>query len=215
MLYRDALVMYDRETLTLWSQVDGRAIRGPLRGQTLQPLPSVHAMWKEWKTLYPESLVLEKHGEFRSPYETYNRSSRLGIFGRRLSNSVLPPKERILGIRYNGVETAFPLNDVRQAGVVQAEVGGVPVILMAAGPALPVVAFERAVNGRVLTFARGGTPVPELQDLETHSLWRVSDGMAIDGPLKGQRLVRAAASPAFWFGWQGFFPRSTVWKNSR
>ena len=47
MRYRDALVMFDRETSTLWSQVDGRAIKGPLAGQVLQPVPSIHATWQE------------------------------------------------------------------------------------------------------------------------------------------------------------------------
>lgn len=108
MLYRDALVMYDRETGTLWSQIDGRALKGPLVGQVLQPVPSIHATWKEWRTLYPESLILKKDGFYRSSYEEYNRDqSRLGIFGRRMNRSALPPKERILGIRYNDAATAF------------------------------------------------------------------------------------------------------------
>ena len=215
MLYRDALVMYDRETETLWSQVDGRAIKGSLMGQMLQPIASVHATWNEWKALYPDSLVLKKQGEVRSPYEDYNGDpSRLGIFGRRLESSALPPKERILGIRYNDAATVFVLKDVRQAGIVHAEVGGVPIALAALAPNLPVVAFERRVNGRVLTFSRGESTVPTLKDAETHSRWRVSDGVAADGPLKGERLVRATVYPAFWFGWQGFFPRSDVWRTS-
>ncbi|MBI4521491.1 MAG: DUF3179 domain-containing protein [Gemmatimonadetes bacterium] len=55
MLYRDALVMYDRQTGTLWSQVDGRGIQGALAGARLEPLPSIHATWKEWRATYPTS----------------------------------------------------------------------------------------------------------------------------------------------------------------
>jgi hypothetical protein len=216
MLYRDALVMYDRETGTLWSQIDGRAIKGQLAGDVLQPVASVHATWKEWKSLYPDSVVLEKHGEFRSLYESYNRDpSRLGVFGRRPEDSTVPPKERILGVRYNDTATAFVLKDVRQAGVVQAEVGGLPIVLASLAPNLPVVAFERRVNGRILTFARTVSATASLEDAETHSRWRLSDGAAVDGPLKGERLTRATVYPAFWFGWHGFFPRSDVWKPSR
>lgn len=213
MLYRDALVMYDRETSTLWSQVDGRAIEGPLAGQALRPLASIHATWKEWKALYPESVVLKKTGtdEFRSAYETYNRSSNLGIFGRRLPNSVLPPKERVLGVRYNGTATAFTLKGIRQAGLVQTDVGGVPIVLASTGPNLPVVGFERRVDGRVLTFSRTDVTT-ELADDETHSRWRISDGVAVDGALKDTRLQRVITFPAFWFGWVGFFPRSSVWR---
>lgn len=213
MLYRDALVMYDHETGTLWSHVDGRALKGALVGQTLQALPAMHAAWQEWKTLYPESLVLRKQGERESSYEDYNRDpSRVGIFGRRLKDSALPPKERILGVRYGDSATAFVLKDVRQAGLVNAEVGGVPVVLASLSPNLPVVAFERRVGDRVLTFDPTQSPT-ELEDTETRSRWSVADGAAIEGPLKGERLRRAIAYPAFWFGWQGFFPRSSIWKR--
>lgn len=34
-LYRDSLVMYDRETGSYWSQIDGKALRGPLTGKKL------------------------------------------------------------------------------------------------------------------------------------------------------------------------------------
>jgi hypothetical protein len=54
MLYKDGLVMYDRQTDTLWTQVDGRAVRGKLAGQQLQIVPAIHATWKEWRALYPE-----------------------------------------------------------------------------------------------------------------------------------------------------------------
>ncbi len=213
MLYRDALVMYDRETSTLWSQVDGRAIKGPLAGQVLQPLAAVHATWEEWKGLYPGSVVLKKQGERGSSYEEYSRdSSRLGIFDRRLKNSVLPPKEQVLGIRYNGAATAFVIRDVRQAGIVQLTVGGVPIMLASLSQHLPVVAFERHVRDRVLSFATTESPT-ELEDIATHSRWRLSDGAAVNGPLTGDRLTRVTTYPAFWFGWYGFFPQTEVWKK--
>jgi hypothetical protein len=213
MLYRDALVMYDRETGTLWSHVDGRAIKGPLVGQVLQAVPAMHATWQQWKTLYPDSVVLKKQGERESSYEDYNRDpSRIGIFGRRLKDSALPPKERILGVRYKDAATAFVLKDVRQAGIVEADVGGVPVVLASPAPNLPVVVFERRVCDRALTFDRTASST-ELEDADTHSRWRIGDGVATDGPLKGERLTRVTAYPAFWFGWYGFFPQSAVWKQ--
>lgn len=216
MLYRNALVMYDRETGTLWSHVDGRALSGRLLGETLQPVPAIHATWKEWKALYPESVVLKKNGAYQSSYEEYNRDqSRMGIFGRRMNLPALPPKERILGVRFNGSAMAFTVKDVRRAAIVETEVGGVPIVLAAVGAELPVVAFERRIRERVLTFTRADSPEPALEDAETHSRWRVSDGEAIDGPLQGQRLTRVVAHPAFWFGWYGFFPDSAIWRLSR
>lgn len=97
----------------------------------------------------------------------------------------------------------------------QDEVGGVPIVLAAVGKDLPVVAFERAAQDRVLTFTPVDSPAPALEDHKTGSLCRVSDGEAIDGPLRGQRLTRVVAHSAFWFDSYGFFPDSTIWQLSR
>jgi hypothetical protein len=216
LLYRDALVMYDRETNTRWSHVNGQAIEGPLLGETLTPVPAIHATWKQWKALYPESMVLKKDGRYRSSYGDYNRDrSVISIFGRRMHRSALPPKERILGVRSGGEETAFVVRDVRKAAIVEGNVGNVPIVLAAVDDDLPVVAFERTVGDRVLTFSRADSLQPALEDAETRSLWRVSDGKAIDGPLQGEQLTRLTAHSAFWFGWYGFFPDSAIWQLSR
>jgi hypothetical protein len=216
LLYRDALVMYDRETNTLWSHVDGRALEGPLLGETLQPVPAIHATWKQWKALYPESMILKKDGRYRSSYEDYNRDrSVISIFGRRMNRSVLPPKERILGVRFGGDATAFMVREVRKAAIVKGEVGNVPIVLAAVDEDLPIVAFERVVGDRVLTFSPADSLEPALEDAETRSLWRVSDGKAIDGPLQGEQLTRVDAHSAFWFGCYEFFPDSAIWTLSR
>ncbi len=47
MLFRDGLVMYDRETDSLWTQVDGRGIKGEFADRALEIVPSIHATWKE------------------------------------------------------------------------------------------------------------------------------------------------------------------------
>jgi hypothetical protein len=176
MLHKDGLVMYDRQTDTLWTQVDGRAVRGALAGRQLEIVPAVHATWKEWLALYPRSHVLKKRGEFRSAYEDYNRDPRrLGIMGRRNVDDRLPPKERILEVRAGNAAIAFPINAVREARLAQAEVGGLPVLLVAPAPNMPVLAYERRARSRELTFrldTAGGQVV--LRDTQTNSTWEIA-----------------------------------------
>ena len=58
-LWRDALVMYDHQTRTLWSHITGEAIEGALKGKRLTVLSSMPRIaWKEWKQHYPETKVL-------------------------------------------------------------------------------------------------------------------------------------------------------------
>ena len=45
-LLRDSMVMYDRQTGSYWTQVDGLAIGGALKGRALQAVPSVHTTWE-------------------------------------------------------------------------------------------------------------------------------------------------------------------------
>ena len=211
-LLRDSLVMYDRQTGSYWTQVDGLAIGGALNGRALTMVPSVHTTWKAWKALYPQSRVLRKRSGRGSSYEGYNRNpNELGILGRRNADSRLDGKTRIFGIRQSGHQTAFPLDEVRDVRLVETTVGDLAVLLAAASDDTPVQVYDRRVGERLLTF-RFIDGDRALRDNETATTWRLADGVAIDGPLAGHRLTRVAAHSAFWFGWQGFFPRSEVWR---
>ena len=214
MLFRDGLVMYDRERDTLWTQVDGRGIKGSLAGHRLEVVPSVHATWKQWKQLYPNSVVLKQRGTTRSAYDDYNRDpNRAGILGRRIRDKRLPPKERVIGVRTEDAATAFLEKDLRAVQLVQAEVGTLVVVLVAPASDHPVVTFNRRVSGRVLSFRLAEGPPATMEDDESGSRWSLADGKAISGPLKGAQLERAAAYPAFWFGWLGYFPNTELWKR--
>lgn len=78
-----------------------------------------------------------------------------------------------------------------------------------------MVAFERRVAGRVLSFQLADDDPRLILDRETGSRWSLAKGEALEGPLKGSKLVRAPAYPAFWFGWQSYFPSTEVWKASQ
>ena len=211
MLYKDALIMFDRETASMWTQVDGRSILGPLAGHQLTALPAIHATWKQWKTLYPESQVLSKNAITPSAYTAYNGNLDLGILGRRNEDDRLNGKERILGIVNDVTSIAFPVDDVCRAELVQAEVGTQPIVLIATSDDLPVLAYDRRIAGRTLTFEMLDDDSVHVRDVETGTRWDVRDGLGISGPLADQRMERIVAHSAFWFGWRGFFPATDVW----
>ncbi len=105
----------------------------------------------------------------------------------------------------------FPIGTVRNARIVHAQVGSLPVVLAAPEENLPVVAYDRRLNSGALTFTLADTTPAALRDVETGTVWRLSDGLAVEGPLKGRHLTRVVAHPAFWFGWRGYFPHSKIW----
>jgi hypothetical protein len=57
-LYRSAVLYYDSETETFWSQMTGDGVVGPLTGKRLNWIPTLVTTWKEWKARHPNTTVL-------------------------------------------------------------------------------------------------------------------------------------------------------------
>lgn len=70
-LIMNALVMYDRQTETLWSQFLGQAMEGELAGETLGIMASQLVMWSTWKEEHPDTLVLDTGGGVYDQYNSY------------------------------------------------------------------------------------------------------------------------------------------------
>lgn len=62
------MLLYDRQTETLWSQILRKAVAGPLTDTPLKTIPVVQTTWKEWKSKHPETLVLSIDTGYRRDY---------------------------------------------------------------------------------------------------------------------------------------------------
>lgn len=56
--YQHSFVMFDRETESLWYQLDGRGLEGRWRGKSLKMVGLFLTDWKHWKSLHPDTLVI-------------------------------------------------------------------------------------------------------------------------------------------------------------
>lgn len=68
LLYKRNLLLYDRETQSLWSQLAGVAVTGPMVGTFLRHLPATETTWAHWKNEHPQALVLSFHTGYRRDY---------------------------------------------------------------------------------------------------------------------------------------------------
>ncbi|MEX2393677.1 MAG: DUF3179 domain-containing (seleno)protein, partial [Actinomycetota bacterium] len=59
-LYRSNLVMYDRQTKSLWIQFTGKAVAGPFMGAELEKLPVQIVAWSEFARAHPDGRVLSR-----------------------------------------------------------------------------------------------------------------------------------------------------------
>lgn len=209
-LIRNVLVMYDRQTGSLWSQLLGEAVEGPLEGTLLEFLPAWQTTWQEWKARHPQTLALQKgfYGD-QDPYERYFNSPDAGVIGETVQDERLYVKEFVIGVWHSGEAVAYPYSVLNDQPVVNDEVGGLPVLVVFDAETGSGVVFEREVEGQVLTFQPGeGLTV---LDQETGSVWDGQSGLAQSGSLAGRSLERVKSTRSFWFGWKDFYPGTRVY----
>ena len=217
LLWRSDLVMYDEGTGSLWSQLLAQAIRGELTGTQLPLYPSTITTWGQWREAHTDTEVLLPtpasktiRGELdlqyhRNPYSGYESSRRIGVGTHGEVDDRLHPKTRVIGIAHDGVARAYTLETLATERVVNDTVGGLPVVVTMIGT--PMVAYERRVGGRTLTFERDGDHL-----VGGGSRWEPLSGRALDGPHEGRRLTSAnARSPMFWFAWADFYPGTEIY----
>lgn len=132
LLYNSDVLLYDRETESLWSQLMGQAVTGPMRGQKLQQIPVSHTSWAAWHSEHPDTLVLStSNGRYidydRSPYEGYEKSSAIW-FSVAHRDERYHPKEVVIGLTINGTSKAYPFIELGRIGsAFDDEIAGLPV----------------------------------------------------------------------------------------
>ncbi len=209
-LWKDSLIMFDRESRSLWSHVLGECISGDREGEKLIVFPSVQTTWREWKKAWPDTKVLLKDGgrEEGSAYERYfTDDSMNGIFGRKNADSRLGGKDLVVGVRIGAGKAAFPAGALDDHPVVNTEVGGVPVVVAWIATEKTAFVYDRTFQGNVLRFEPSvDDGVLRMKDDRTGALWNVSRGESAGG-----RLREIPATQAFWFAWSSFFPQTDLW----
>lgn len=130
LLYQSDVLIYDRQTESLWSQLAMKAVAGPLAGRSLVWLPSEHLTWKAWRQLHPDGRVLSTRTGFRrdyrrNPYERYAAGPR-PMFLVPEHRTELPKKAWVLGVLVNGRAQCYPLEALEKQERIQDTVGGVP-----------------------------------------------------------------------------------------
>ncbi|MEF8774850.1 MAG: DUF3179 domain-containing protein [Halobacteriales archaeon] len=218
----DNLVMYDRETGTLWKQARGDAVEGPLAGAALDVLPAAMMPHERFAADHPEGEVLARPGGEseaagdghdrepidydQDPYREYVEGEGFGLAahhgeaGREWNRDDVGPKAVVLGIERDGAALAFPEQAVRAAGgVVHETVGDADLAVFATRDGLH--AFEAGDRSFEPTddpgrFAADG------------ALWAGATGRSDDG----HRLSRVPAKRLFAFAWQDDHGPDAFWQ---
>jgi Protein of unknown function (DUF3179) len=210
LLYRSNKLMFDRESMSLWSTLEGRPVIGALAGEDLQlrAHPVVTTTWGEWRTAHPRTTVLSldtgikrdysEGAAYRDYFSTDALMFRVSRTDKRLKN-----KAEVLIMKLRGED-----------GVTR------PVAIAAEFlKKNPLYAFES--GGRrfvVLTTSKGANRVYEAGAARL-TKWNGRDAvedetgrtLRVDEDAIGEHR-RVAAQRAFWFAWYAQFPETILIK---
>jgi len=134
LLYNSDVLLYDRQTESLWSQLKNQAISGPMKGKQLQPLVLSHTTWQDWKTQHPNTLVLDKKTGYQrdydnNPYAGYKNSRQI-YFPVKQTDERFHPKEQVLGLSINGKTRAYPFTELAKlSGELTDDLGGQSIVV--------------------------------------------------------------------------------------
>jgi hypothetical protein len=226
LLRNSDLVMWDDATTSLWQQITGEAIVGDFAGTQLELIPTSIVSYRDVLENFPESLSLSRDTGFSieygaNPYRAYSSTTSPFLFDGE-PDPRYPALSRVVGVTIDGNEKAFPFGVLNDQPAINDELANTPIVVLWGGDTADAldaeaisdgaaigsgIAYDRRVGEQVLTFSPGEDDL--FTDDQTGSTWTLL-GVAVDGPLEGERLSTVTHRNEFWFAWAAFFPDAPV-----
>ena len=140
MLRHSDMIMFDRETDSLWQQLTGEAVVGSLTGKRLDVVTSQVVDFAAFAKNFPDGKVLSKdNGQDlpygNTPYAGYEQAGRV-MFPAVVDRPIGRPLERVVSFTLEGKSRAYTFERLRQAGVVDGKIGKSRYVVFYDGAAL-------------------------------------------------------------------------------
>ena len=233
LLFNSSLVMYDRQTETLWSHFTGEPLYGALSETELVSIPSTIVGFGTWQEENPDGLVLNRQtGVTRdygaNPYPGYDDVNATPFLFEGEVDGRFTAMTRVVGVENDEgtLAAAFPLLELREAGVATSTLGDESVVAFWVPGSVSALddqqvsggvdvgatgVFSPELDGQSLTFSSTTDADGDvtITDAETGSTWNIF-GEATDGELAGSQLEQFIHIDTFWFAWIAFHPDSAV-----
>ncbi|MDP6403418.1 MAG: DUF3179 domain-containing (seleno)protein [SAR202 cluster bacterium] len=198
-LYKGAMTWWDWKTQSVWSQPWGAAISGPLRGTALTLIPASVVPWSTWKAEHPETTVLAN------------------ILDRERLRVQVARDDFVIGVALEESATAYDYRLAAERRVINDRIGDNPVAVFVDADTRDIKVFLR----RLPSAPEDDTSTSEvffridgdgrLLDEGTGSVWDMTRGVAVEGPLAGTRLQSIPYITSFDWAWRDFYPHTTFY----
>ena len=216
LLYRSNKLMFDEETKSLWSTLEGLPVVGSLVGSGLELTrrSMVTTTWGSWRRRHPDTVVLsldtghDRDYSEGAGYREYFDNDRL-MFQVPTRDDRLDNKAEMVVMLLDD-----PSGGDRHPVAISAEfLEDEPIFQQeVAGKQFVVVTSESGENriydaaGRQFDAALDDDRVVDAEG----RIWLVTEEALVSETDPAMRLARLPAHRAFWFGWYAQFPETTV-----
>ena len=202
-LVNSNLIMYDRDTGSLWPQIGATAIDGERTGETLEEVNLYWTTWERWRERHPDTEVLSTNTGHardynRDPYGEYNPAggyytSDRTMFPLMADAERYHKKHAVVGARTAERAVFFDMESLAEEGIQRTESF--------------IGVYDRDLDTGYVYEAGGGASFS--YDAEAN------DGRPVVDESTGDRyapaelpLEQVVAVEAFYFAWNAFYPES-------
>jgi len=146
-------LMRDRETGTWWQQITGRAIYGPLKGASLDLIPSDELTFGEWKAEVADGKVLAPVAKYAKKYES-NWEPEVAKLPVVISfpGTELKSRDIVVGLEIGGISRAYPWDRLIKQSPVMDRVHDTPLLLVVGPDGKSFRAFVSRIDGKDAEF---------------------------------------------------------------
>ncbi|MEP7268960.1 MAG: DUF3179 domain-containing (seleno)protein [Saprospiraceae bacterium] len=187
----------DGTTKSWWRQVNGEAITGKLKGQSLPEVFSIQASLFEWVKMYPHTLIMQADSAYIESYSE-NTDYETGKSRKELTGTdslSWNKKSWVIGVKAGKETKAYDWNRLKTEKIIHDEIKGIPVLILMARDTIGFFAFERPALSAYF----------DLNDsvLVCNKYHFTLQGKGID---TSYSLKPLPAYQEFWHSWKAFNP---------
>jgi hypothetical protein len=199
----------DEETGSWWMQVNGQAVAGKHKGETLEAIPVEQTSLKSWLEHYPDALIFQGDSLYKEHYDSlaqYDEGTKVSKLTGRDSLS-WKDKSWVVGVNLGLFAKAYDWNELVESRIINDQIANTSVVVALSPDSVSFHVWKRDS----LLFTLDSTQL-FLADNNTNSRWNWK-GECVEGALKGSHLEMVQAYQQFWHSWSTFYPHTKKYQT--
>jgi hypothetical protein len=218
LLYNSNLILYDRQTVSFFSQMLQLGVNGTRISEVATQIPLVETIYSTALAMYPGAMVMTRATSFTRdydiyPYGSYLTSARL-LFPVSNRDNRLFEKDRVAGIYSGSSSKVYQLSGFGSTThAINDQFFNQSIIVVGNTDLDFAVIYDRQLSdGTILSFTPIQGALPNVLSDSEGNVWDVF-GTAVSGPRTGEQLAIPRTYKAMWFAWAAFYPNPQIHFN--